>query len=194
MVARIVGLLALFQVGCHAPGITFDPFAIGRQTRVPPPPTHVVGNAHRRPYDTASRPSLNAGAKNGPGPNDQTDFEASAGVLPAANYAPTTPQRGVSLVGDLKLTENDGLAWRAPGTGLPGDRLAPLAPPQAEMPRLLPRTGPVAPLERRDRNALLALPPPRVHGWGGAMQSPAELGAPERTASRWQPRFDDGRR
>lgn len=66
------------QVGCQSPNSGFDPFSVGRQTRVPPPPTGVVGteNGFRSPLP---RPPANAGASNWPSQSRPGEFDVHYG-------------------------------------------------------------------------------------------------------------------
>lgn len=67
------------QVGCQSPNYGFDPFSVGRQTRVPPPPTGVVGtdNGYRAPLPP--RPPANAGASTWPRQSRPGEFDVQYG-------------------------------------------------------------------------------------------------------------------
>lgn len=208
------------QVGCQSPVAGFDPFAVGRQTRVPPPPTGVIGRASEFNRTRAPAPPINAGAANQAWPATQYEdvgryWESASNEVGTridqrvAQQPAARPQRRVTPQSPTPggLAQNDRLTWRDPNTnGIPGplpsySELSSGEPTVGTVfaPRLLPRTGPVSPIVSS---------PPRVRGFSNSygrqdIHIPAELAEFQHSngvrqastvSSNWQPRYDDVRR
>ena len=216
----LVVLVFAMQVGCQAPVTGFDPLAMGRQTRVPPPPTGVVGRSAGGYSTPAPQAPGNAGASHWPATNLAAPAEywepATQGRDPlgaAQSPAQTPPASARSLAtsspAPRQLELNDRLSWRQqnpPARPRPVPTYAEFSRqqptgssfPPSYPPRLMPTTGLVTPL---------ASAPPRLRGFTSSqgrqeIRIPAELAEFQNNGIRqasapgagWQPRYDDVRR
>lgn len=191
------------QVGCQAPVGGLFPFANSSATRVPPPPTGVIGRPGYYPEPPSSLPPFGAGTSTfppveytSPGGNWQPtsgpdDNRRRVDAAFAANSAVPTPDH-------TPVKKSDALTWLDPDTkGIPGplphyDQSSSVVaypsprhnfenrPPARYQPRLLPRTGPV---ESLPPGSVAAAPPvraaPRIRGFVNSgvqpLRVPAEL-------------------
>ncbi len=126
LVLLVVACLA--QVGCQTQTYDFTPFSIGRQTRVPPPPTGAVGNSQNIRFPTPAPPPANAGAYLAPdasyGPGRYWETAADPAIdaarqnrlqrdaVDARSLASTQPPAASN---PPALRPNDRLSWRDPG-------------------------------------------------------------------------------
>ena len=99
------------QVGCQSPNYGFDPFSVGRQTRVPPPPTGVVGTENGFRTPSPPRPPANAGASTWPPQSRPGEFDVHYGperYWEAASTESATPlSRQTETVADRRASELD---------------------------------------------------------------------------------------
>jgi hypothetical protein len=184
------------------------------QTRVPPPPTGVVG---RGDFSQSPLPPANAGAAISPlrdyaSPGNYWQRNGSGPGSMNGEASPST-----SNVSDTRVREGDRLNWLDPASketpgrafeyGDPSVVAFPTAAgysnPQSEFqPRFLPRTGSVTPLAAGPRsNPAVVSSPPRVRGFSHAgvqeLRVPAELAEFQGNAVRqasgstqeWQSRY-----
>lgn len=126
LVLLVVACLA--QVGCQTQTYDFTPFSIGRQTRVPPPPTGAVGNSQNIRFPTPAPPPANAGAYLAPDASYGTGRYWETAADPAIDAARQNRlQRDAVDARSLASTQppaasnppalrpNDRLSWRDPG-------------------------------------------------------------------------------
>lgn len=204
------------QVGCQAPTTGFDPFAFGRQTRVPAPPTNAIGNSGTPYLRPDPLPPVDSGAATRPRTNygsgrywEAAPVSDSRSATDTNRLTPSTPPRASGLAKNVELTRNDRLTWLDPDTkGIPGplpvygEEWVVSNPSNA--PRLLPpHSGPVESLASRGYTRQPEATPVRIRNFRNAgtqqVRIPAELAEFQsndgvRQAARWQPRYDDIRR
>lgn len=133
----LFAVVCIAQLGCQTPGARFDPLAFGRQTRISPPPTGVVG-AGSNFYDTPTpRPPVDAGAYAWPSanPNSTNRYPGQTGFgggftdnsdrrVPSVASSSSFDLGSVADGGDVAGTELtqlrnvDQLPWRDPAQRL----------------------------------------------------------------------------
>lgn len=186
--------------GCQTPLTGFDPFAIGRQTRVPPPPTGVIGRQSELGRRAPVPPSLDSRTNSSMRANtyaSEDRYWDSQAETPAkrelANQSTRPPQS------DAVLTQSNSLNWST-ASPLPSySELSGKARPAdaAYGPQLLPNTGPVSPIasapvrvrgfQNSPGRQNLTLPP-------GLEEFPGDVRQASAISPRWEPRYDDLRR
>jgi len=133
----LFAVVCIAQLGCQTPGARFDPLAIGRQTRISPPPTGVVG-AGSNFYDTPTPlppvdagayawPSANPNATNhypgqtgfGGGFTNNSDRRLSSAASSSTFGAGSSDARDVAGSELTQLRNVDQLPWRDPAQNQP---------------------------------------------------------------------------